>query len=138
MNGYGAMFLRVTVGAIYLHQFYLALFRSTPQDVARYLARTAGLPAPTVVALAALVVLGAGGLLLVIGLWTRLAAGANATVLLGTMAAVGLRQGALLRGPLADAVVGRVPAAGLEYVALLAAATIAVALIGPGVWSVGK
>jgi uncharacterized membrane protein YphA (DoxX/SURF4 family) len=136
--GYGLTCLRVTVGAIYLVQAYLALFVSTPRGIAAFIAKTAEPPMPTLVALGVIVILGVGGGLLVLGLWSRLAASANALLLVAFAGALWLRQGVIVRGPVLDVATSRQLPAGYEYILLLLAATVALALSGPGAASAGK
>lgn len=138
MKDYAMMILRVTVGAIYLMYAYLALFVSTPRGTASFLAKVAGLPAPTLMALLVIAVHGLGGGMLLLGVWSRLAASANAAVMLIGILAVYLRQGFVLKGALVDAAAGRATAAGYEYVLLLVAATIAIGAVGPGAWAVSR
>jgi putative oxidoreductase len=131
MSAYAGIALRAVVGAICLVQAYLALFASTPRGMAAYIAKL-GLPTPTVLAVLVIAVHGLGGAMLVIGVWTRLAAALNAAVLLLGILTVYVRQGVLLKGPVVDAAVGRATGAGYEYVALLAVATVLVAVGGGG------
>lgn len=131
MGGYAGILLRVVVGAVYLSQAYLALFAATPKGLAGHIGRL-GLPVPTVLAVLTIAIHGLGGALLVIGLWTRLAGSLNAAVLLLGLLTVYLRQGVLMKGSLVDAAVGRTPGASYEYVALLAAATVFLAVSGGG------
>ena len=131
MRDYASVALRVTVGAIYLVQAYLALFTSTPKDIAAYVAKL-GLPVPTLLAVFVIAVHGLGGAMLVIGLWTRLAGSLNAAVLLLGLLTAYVRQGVLAHGALIDTAVGRDTGTGYEYVALLAAATVMVASGGGG------
>jgi putative oxidoreductase len=131
MGAYAGILLRIVVGAIYLFQAYLALFAATPRGLAGYLAKL-NLPSPTILSVAIIAVHGLGGAMLLIGLWTRLAASLNAAVLLLGVLTVYLRQGELLKGSVVDAAVGRTAAAGYEYVALLAAATALLAVSGGG------
>jgi putative oxidoreductase len=131
MKEYAGIVLRVVVGAVFLVQAYLALFVATPRGTAAYIAKL-GLPVPTILAVVVIAIHGLGGAMLVIGLWTRLAASLNAAVLLLALLAVYLRQGVLLRGSMVDAAVGRATGAGFEYVALLAAATVLIASAGGG------
>jgi len=131
MGGYTGIVLRAVVGAIYLAQAYFALFAATPRGLASQIAKL-GLPVPTVLAVLAIAIHGLGGALLVVGLWTRLAASLNAAVLLLGLLTVYLRQGVLPKGSLVDAAVGRAPGASYEYVALLAAATVFLATTGGG------
>jgi putative oxidoreductase len=129
MGAYAGILLRVVVGAIYLFQAYLALFAATPRGLAGYIAKL-NLPAPTILSVAIIAIHGLGGAMLMIGLWSRLAASLNAAVLLLGLLTVYVRQGALLKGSVVDAAIGRTTAAGYEYVALLAAATVLVAVSG--------
>lgn len=129
MRNFGATLLRVALGAVLVWQGYLALL-----DVKRTAAFLLGLglPVPTLLALTVIVVHGAGGIMIAAGLLARAAASANAVVLLVGLLAIYLKQGALARGGLVDAAIGRGASAGYEYVALLVAATLAVALPGGG------
>jgi putative oxidoreductase len=129
MGAYASLLLRVVVGAIYLFQAYLALFAATPKGLAAYIEKL-GLQVYTILSVTVIAVNGIGGALLVVGLWTRLAGSLNAAVLLLGLLTVYIRQGTLLKGTLVDAAVGRA-SAGYEYVALLAAATLLIA-VSPG------
>ena len=131
MGAYAGILLRVVVGAIYLFQAYLALFAATPRGLAGYLAKL-NVPSPTILSVAVLAVHGLGGAMLLIGLWTRVAASLNAAVLLLGIVIVYVRQGVLLKGSVVDATIGRTPDAGYEYVALLVAATVLLAVTGGG------
>jgi putative oxidoreductase len=131
MSGYAGIALRTVVGAIYVLQAYLALFTATPKGLAAYIAQL-GLQAHTILSVSVIAINGIGGAMLVIGLWTRLAGSLNAAVLLLGLLVVYVRQGALLKGTIVDAAVGRATFAGYEYVALLAAATVLVAVGGSG------
>ena len=138
MGEYGTALLRVTLGGIYLMQAYLALFVATPRGTAAFIAKSGAPPMPTLVALVVIAILGVGGGFLVLGIWARLAAGANAAILLATVLGAYFRQATLVRGPLLDLATGRALPAGHEYVLLLLAATLAVTMIGPGAWTVGS
>jgi hypothetical protein len=76
----------------------------------------------TILAVGVIAINGIGGAMLVIGLWTRLAASLNAAVLLLGLLTVYVRQNVLLKGTVVDAAIGRTWA-GYEFVAVLAAAT---------------
>jgi putative oxidoreductase len=128
MGAYAGILLRVVVGAVYLFQAYLALFVATPKGLAGHIEKL-GLQIHTILAVSVIAVNGIGGVLLVVGLWTRLAASLNAAVLLLGLLTVYLRQGTLLRGTIVDAAVGR-SGPGYEAVALLAAATLLLAVSG--------
>jgi putative oxidoreductase len=130
MSAYAGIALRAVVGAIYLFQAYLALFASTPKGLAAYIEKL-GFQVHTILAVTVIAVNGIGGAMLIIGLWTRVAASLNAAVLLLGLLTVYVRQGVLLKGTLVDQAIGR-SSAGYEYVALLAAATVLVAVGGGG------
>lgn len=130
MSAYAGIALRVVVGALYLFQAYLALFVSTPKGLASYIEKL-GFQVHTILAVGVIAINGIGGAMLVIGLWTRLAASLNAAILLLGLLTVYVRQNVILRGTLVDATIGRTWA-GYEYVALLAAATVLLAVGGGG------
>ena len=127
----GVTILRVVVGAVYLMQAYLALFVTSPRGMAGFIVKL-GLPVPTLLAVSVIVVNGLGGGMLIVGLWTRAAAVLNAAILLIGLLTVYVRQGVVLKGTIVDAVIGRAPGAGYEYVGLLLAATLALAARGAG------
>jgi putative oxidoreductase len=128
VSAYAGLALRTVVGAVYLFQAYLALFAATPKGLAAYIEKL-GFHVHTILAVGVIAITGIGGAMLVIGLWTRLAASLNAAVLLLGLLTVYVRQGVLLKGTVVDAAIGRTWA-GYEYVALLAAATVLLAAGG--------
>ncbi len=136
MSAYAGITLRTVVGAVYLFQAYLALFAATPKGLAAYIEKL-GFNAHTILAVGVIAINGIGGAMLVIGLWTRLAASLNAAVLLLSLLTVYVRQHAILKGTLVDAAIGRTWA-GYEYVAVLAAATVLLAVGGSGGGAGGK
>jgi putative oxidoreductase len=130
VSAYAGIALRAVVGAIYVFQAYLALFVATPKGLAGYIEKL-GFQAHTILAVGVIAITGIGGAMLIIGLWTRLAASLNAAVLLLGLLTVYVREHAILRGTVVDAAIGRTWA-GYEYVALLAAATVLLAVGGSG------
>ena len=130
MSAYAGIALRTIVGAVYLFQAYLALFAATPRGLAAYIEKL-GFHIHTILAVGVIAINGIGGAMLVIGLWTRLAASLNAAVLLLGLLTVYIRQSVLLKGTLVDAAMGRTWA-GYEYVAVLAAATVLLGVGGSG------
>jgi putative oxidoreductase len=130
VSAYAGIALRAVVGAIYVFQAYLALFASTPKGLAAYIEKL-GFHVHTILAVTVIAINGIGGAMLVIGLWTRLAGSLNAAVLLLGLLTVYVRQNVLLKGSVVDVAIGRAWP-GYEYVALLAAATVLVAVGGSG------
>ena len=119
---YGALILRVTLGALLLVHFALKYFVFTPTGTAQFFG-SIGLP-PALAYVTMLVELAAGAAL-VLGVWARLAALAAVPVLLGAVIFVHLGNGFFFSAP----------NGGWEYPAFWAAALIVQALIGDGAYA---
>jgi putative oxidoreductase len=128
MTQYGPTVLRLFLGVTFVMHAYLAFFVYTPGGAAAYNAAK-GIPLPAVAAWFLILAHGLGGIMMIVGLWTRWAALANLVVMLGALVFVHLHQGYFLHGVLEG---GRPQAAGFEYVLVLVGATIAQALLGGG------
>lgn len=76
-----------------------------------------------------------GGILLILGLWTRLAALAQVPIMAAAVFLLHWSQGFFMREIVVDPATGRTAAAGYEYPLLVLVATLAVALAGPGALS---
>lgn len=128
MKAYGPTVLRIVLGAIFIMHSYLSLVLYTPAGAAAFNARM-GVPLPAAAAWFTIVAHGIGGVMMILGLWTRWAALANLAVMLGALTFVHLSQGFFIHGVLVD---GNAQAAGYEYVLTLAGVTIAAVLSGGG------
>lgn len=128
MKAYGPTVLRIVLGAIFVMHAYLSLFLYTPTGAAAFNAKM-GVPLPVVAAWFTILAHGIGGLMMILGLWTRWAALANLLVVLGALIFVHLSQGFFIHGVLVD---GRPLAAGYEYVLTLVGVTVASVLSGGG------
>ena len=134
MSQYGAAVLRLFLGVTFVMHAYLALVIYTPAGAAAFNARM-GIPLPEVAAWFTILAHGLGGLMMILGLWTRWAALANLPVMLGALVFVHLSQGYFLKGVL----VGSAPqAAGYEYVLLIVGATLAQVLLGGGALAITR
>ena len=131
MVAYGATLLRVVLGALYLMHAYLILFVLGTAGWVGFAARN-GVPLPGVLVWYVVLAHALGGLALIIGLWTRWAALANAIVMAGAVFFVNLKTGFFLRGVVVDAAKGTAMRAGAEFELLLLGATIAQILLGGG------
>ncbi len=131
MRDYGVTILRIVVGIIFVMHSYLALVRFTPAGQAAYFG-SLGLPAPVLMAWLVIIVQGLGGIMLILGLWTRWAAAANAVILLGALLKIHLPQGVFLK-VMKGGFVG-----GFEFVLLLLGATVALILTGGGALAVTR
>ena len=138
MKDFGATILRVLLGVIYVMHAYLSLVVFTPAGVANLMGNVMGLPAPLLMAWLLILVDGLGGLMLIVGLWTRWAAAANAVFILGALVKVHFPQGFFMKGIIVDAAAGRANAAGYEYALVLLGATVAQIFLGSGAWAVTR
>ena len=119
---YAALLLRVSMGVLFLAHAAVKLFVFTPAGTAQFFG-SIGLPA----ALAYLVIAAevAGGIALILGLWTRAVALALVPILLGTIFTVHGSAGWMFSNP----------NGGWEYPLFLALATVAQGLIGNGAFA---
>lgn len=127
LEPYGAMVLRVVLGAVYIAHAYLALVVMGPAKAVEY-QRAVHIPLPEIGVWYLIVAHGLGGILLVLGLMVRWAALANIPIVAGALWLVHLPQGFFI---LDDK-------NGYEYVLVLLAATIAQALLGAGAFTLKK
>ncbi len=130
MKDFGATILRVIVGITYVMHAYLSLVVFTPTGTADSM-KAAGLPAPVLMAWIVIVVHSLGGIMLVVGLWTRVGAAANAVIMLGAVLKVHLPQGFFTK------VIGGQPA-GYELPLLLLGASVALILTGGGALAITR
>jgi putative oxidoreductase len=132
MKAYGVTLLRLAVGAIYLMHAYLAVAVTGPTGTASFIGRVTGLPHPTLMAWAVIAAYALGGLLLVLGAFTRWAAAMTALVMAVALVRVHLGQGFFLSARITDPAAGRAVVAGYEYVLLLLVASLALLFLGSG------
>jgi len=119
---YGALILRVTLGALLLSHFVLKYFVFTPAGTAQFFG---SLGLPSALAYLTMLVELVAGTALVLGVWTRLAALAAVPVLIGAIAFVHLGNGFVFSAP----------NGGWEYPAFWAVALVVQALVGDGAYA---
>jgi putative oxidoreductase len=132
-EAWGTTLLRANLGVVYLAHGWYALSLGL-DAVAGYMPRM-GFPAVAARWLAwyLLVVHLAGGALILVGLWTRLAALLQVPIMMSAVFLLHLSQGFFLKAltvPSADG--PRQIAGGYEYPLLVLVATVALVLLGPG------
>jgi putative oxidoreductase len=137
MAPFGATLLRLILGVVYLMHAYLGFAVFTPAGSAKFMA-SQGVPLPEVAAWYTIAAHGIGGIMLILGLWTRWAALANAIVMAGALVFVHLKQGFFLKGIVVDKAAGTAVAGGYEFVLLLLVATVAQILLGSGALAVTR
>ena len=125
MAPYGATLLRLVLGIVYVMHAYLALVVYGPSGMIDYQAKS-GVPFPEIGTWYLILAHGLGGVLLVLGIYTRWAALANVPAMLGALLFVHLKSGfwAFKNG--------------YEYVLVLLVASVAVAMIGGGALSLRR
>jgi putative oxidoreductase len=132
-HGLGLAVLRVTLGVIFVMHGYLGLAVIGPAGIANYTTRM-GYPPALGPALAWYMILAhsGGGILLILGLWTRWAAVAQLPIMASAFFLHHLKQGFFLTGIVVDPARGVAVAGGYEYVLLVLAATVTLVLAGGG------
>ncbi len=121
MAAYGVTLIRLILGVVYLMHAYLALVVFGPAGMVAYQAKN-GIPFPELATGYLILAHGVGGLCLVLGLFTRWAALANAVVMLGALLFVHLKNGFWAHSS----------PSGYEYVLVLLAVSLGLAMIGGG------
>jgi len=126
-HAWGTLLLRLVIGAVYVMHGYLALVVLGPQTVAGYVTRMGYPPAfGTVLAWYLIVAHLVGGVLIIIGLWTRWAALANVPPVASAVFLLHFRQGFFMTP------VGPTSVGGYEFSLTVLVATIALSLLGSG------
>ena len=122
MAAYGATLLRLILGVVFLMHAYLAVGVFGFNGMVAYQAKN-GIPFPEIATVYLILAHGLGGLCLLLGLFTRWAALANAVAMLGALLFVHLKNGFWAHSK---------PDSGYEYVLVLLVVSLAVAMIGGG------
>lgn len=132
-QGVGVAVLRITLGVVYVMHAYLGASVLGPPVLAQYVKR-AGFPEGFAEPFAWYVIVAhaVGGLMLVVGFWTPVAALAQLPIMVGATFFVHLPQGFFVRGIPTEAAAGRAIASGYEFTLLVLAATIALVFTGSG------
>lgn len=125
MASYGATLLRLILGIVYVMHAYLALVVFGPSGMIAYQVKS-GIPFPEIATWYLILAHGLGGILLVLGIYTRWAAVANVPVMLGAIVFVHLKNGFWAHQQ------------GYEYALVLLVATVATAMIGGGALSLRR
>lgn len=137
-HAWGVALLRIMLGTIFFMHGVAAwtdLGRPAIMEAITRFGNPAGLAEPLSWYLLAARI--GGGLLLVVGLWTRVAALAQVPITASALFFVRWPEGFFMRGAVVDAAKGRAVAAGYEYTLLVLVATFAIAMLGAGAFSIG-
>jgi putative oxidoreductase len=136
---WGVLVLRIVLGLVFVMHGYLAYAVLGPRGAAGYLARM-GFPTHTLLPLAwyLIVVHLVGGALIIVGLWTRVAALLNIPIMASVTALLHWPEGFYMRAVVVDPAGGKPMTLGYELSLLVLACTVAVALIGAGPFSIDR
>jgi len=127
--------LRVVLGVIFVMHGYYAFAILGPAQTADFIVRLGNPPAlGTPLAWYLIIAHVAGGLLLVIGLWTLIAALAQVPIMAAALFLLHASQGFFMKANVTPD--GRATVAGYEFSLLVLAATLTIVLAGPGAPSV--
>lgn len=133
----GIALLRVVLGAIYVMHGWHAFAGPGPAETAQVMVGAGVYPSlATPLAWYLIVAHILGGAMLVVGIWTVLAALAQLPIVAGVLLLVQLPQGFFLRGIVQQQGAGQAVAGGYEFSLLVLAATLTIALTGAGALSV--
>lgn len=132
---WGTLLLRVTLGVIFVMHGWYAWRQIGVSGVAELVASLGYPPSPLLAWYLILAQL-LGGLCLVVGLWTSIAALLQVPILASAVFLFNRPSGFLMDGIVGVPDSGRSSAAGLEFPLLVLVSTLALALLGSGAFSV--
>ena len=139
-EAWGATLLRLSLGVVYVMHGWYGLAVVGIQGAAGLIIRM-GYPPSLAPALAWYLVGAhlAGGVLMLLGVWTRVAALLQIPIMASALFFLHYAQGFFLRVEAVETAAGPRPiVGGYEYALLVLAATLALALLGPGRFSVDE
>jgi putative oxidoreductase len=136
---WGVLVLRIVLGVVFVMHGYLAYAVLGPRGAEGYLARM-GFPAHTLLPLAwyLIVVHLVGGALIIVGLWTRVAALLNIPIMASAVALLHWPQGFFIGAVVVDTAARKAMPIGYEFTLLVLACAVAIALIGAGPFSIDR
>ena len=138
MSPFGATILRVMLGVVYIAHAYHAYFDVTPDAMAAMITKDLGLPFPDALVFYLLTAQLMGGIMFVLGFFTRWAALVNVPVMLVVVLILQLNDGFFLRAVMTETSRGKAHVVGYEYALVVLIATIAQFFLGGGTWALTK
>ncbi len=126
------------LGVVYIAHAYHAYFDVTPDAMATMITKDLGLPFPDALVFYLLTAQLMGGIMLVLGLFTRWATLVNVPVMLVVVLVLQLNDGFFLRAVMTEASRGKPHVVGYEYALVVLIATIAQFFLGGGTWAFTK
>jgi putative oxidoreductase len=126
------------LGVVYIAHAYHAYFDVTPDAMAAMITKTLGLPFPDALVFYLLAAQLVGGIMLVLGFFSRWAALVNVPVMLVVVLVIQLNDGFFLRAVITEASPGKAHVVGYEYALVVLIATIAQFFLGGGTGALTK
>jgi putative oxidoreductase len=126
------------LGVVYIAHAYHAYFDVTPDAMAARITKDLGLPFPDTLVIFLLAAQLVGGIMLVLGVFTRWAALVNVPVMLVVVLLMQLNEGFFLRAVMTESSRGKAQVVGYEYALVVLTATIAQFFLGGGTWALTK
>ena len=138
MSPLGATVLRTMLGVVFIAHGYYFYDVITSDALSAMITKRLGLPLGDYVTSYILLAHFVGGIMLILGIFTRLAAMANLPIMMGAVLLFHFDQGFFLRGVIIDAARGKVDVVGYEYALFVLAATLAQCFLGTGALGLTK
>ena len=126
------------LGAIFIAHGYYFYDVVTSDALSAMITKRLGLPLGDFVTSYIFLAHFAGGVMLILGVFSRMAAMANLPIMIGAVLLFHLDQGFFLRGVIVDAARGKTEVAGYEYALFVLAATLAQCFLGSGALGLTK
>lgn len=138
MSPLGATVLRVMLGGVFIAHGYYVYDVVTSDALSAMITKRLGLPLGDYVTSYILLAHFVGGIMLILGVFTRVAAMANLPIMMGAVLLFHFDQGFFLRAVIIDAARGKADVAGYEYALFVLAATFAQCFLGTGALGLTK
>ena len=138
MSPLGATVLRITLGVVYLAHGYYVYDVVTSDALSAMINKRLGLPVGDFATTYLLVAHFVGGVMLILGVFTRYAAMANLPIMMAAVVLFHFDQGFFLRGVITDVARGKAGVAGYEYALFILAATLAQCFLCTGALGLSK
>ncbi len=138
MSLLGATVLRVMLGVVFIAHGYYVYDVMTSDGLSAMINKRLGLPVGDFATTYVLVAHFVGGVMLILGIFTRWAAMANLPILMAALLLFHFDQGFFLRGVITDIARGKAAVAGYEYAMFILAATLAQCFLGTGALGLTK
>jgi putative oxidoreductase len=134
----GATVLRIMLGVTFIAHGYYIYDVVTSDALSAMITKRLSLPLGDFVTTYILFAHFVGGVMLILGVFTRIAAMANLPVMIGAVLLFHFEQGFFLRGVIIDAARVKVDVVGYEYALFVLAATLAQCFLGTGALGLTK